>query len=149
MSKKLTRWTPWIVLLGDLLAILLFVFIGQRDHNTTDATRPLLGLLRTGFPFLLAWVMVAWVARAIPLKAEELGLRFLLVRGVNAWFIAAPLAVMLRGFILRRDIPPAFLLVTLTLGSLFVLAWRLIFGWLWQKRANSEPLGQGEMGTRI
>lgn len=150
MSNKSMRWTPWIVLIGDLLAILLFVFVGQRDHNTVDTAQPLLGLLRTGFPFLLAWVTVAWIVRAIPLKPEDLRLRSLLGRAVNAWFIAAPLALMLRGFLLDgRMIPPAFLLVTLTLGSLFVLAWRLIFGWLWQKRVNSEPLGQEEMGTQI
>ncbi len=149
MSNKLMRWTPWIVLTGDLHAVLLFVFVGQRDHNTVDTAQPLLGLLRTGFPFLLAWVTVAWVVRAIPLKPDDMRLRPLLGRAVNAWFIAAPLAVMLRGFLLRRDIPPAFLLVTLTLGSLFVLAWRLVFGWFWQKRAHPQMVGQEEIGTQI
>lgn len=149
MSNKSIRWVPWVVLAGDLLAVLLFVFVGQRDHNTVDAGHPLLGLLRTGFPFLLAWVTVAWVARAIPLKAEEIRRRFLLIRGLNAWFIAAPLAVMLRAFILRRDIPPAFLLVTLTVGSLFVLVWRLVFGWFWQKRAGQQTVGQEEIGPQI
>lgn len=143
------RWAPWIVLIGDLLAILLFVFVGQRDHNTTDTVQPLLGLLRTGFPFLLAWVTVAWVVRAIPFRPEDLRLRPLLARSLNAWFIAAPLALMLRGFLLTRDIPPAFLLVTLTLGSLFVLAWRLVFGWFWHKRANPQTVRQEEMGTQI
>lgn len=105
MANKLMRWTPWIVLTGDLLAVLLFVFVGQRDHNTVDMAQPLLGLLRTGFPFLLAWVTVAWVVHAIPLKPEDMQLRTLLGRAVTAWFIAAPLALMLRGFLLRHDVP--------------------------------------------
>jgi len=149
MPNQSMRWTPWVLLLGDLLAILLFVLVGQRDHNTVDAARPFLGLLRTAFPFLLAWVVVAWVVKAVPLRANGMRLPCLLARTVNAWFIAAPLALMLRAFLLGRDIPPAFMLVTLTLGSLFVLAWRLAFGWLWHKRAHPQTGGQEEMGTQI
>lgn len=144
LSDKSMRWTPWLLLLGDSLAVLLFVFTGQRDHNTVDAARPLLGLLRTAFPFLLAWVVVAWVVKAIPLTAAGMRLPILLARTVIAWFIAAPLALMLRGFILGRDIPPMFMLVTLTLGSLFVVAWRLAFGLVWQKRANHSPAQPAE-----
>ncbi|MBK8986700.1 MAG: DUF3054 domain-containing protein [Chloroflexi bacterium] len=139
MAHNTMRWTPMVLLLGDLIAILLFVFTGQRDHNTVDAARPLLGLLRTAFPFLLAWVTVAWVVKAIPLDAQGMRLPTLLARTVNAWFIAAPLALLLRAFMLGRDIPPAFMLVTLTLGSLFVLAWRLAFGLIWQKGMNRQP----------
>ncbi|MBP6470645.1 MAG: DUF3054 domain-containing protein [Chloroflexi bacterium] len=149
MSNNSMRWTPWVLLLGDIGAVLLFVVIGQRDHNTTDTARPLVGLLRASFPLLLAWVTVAWIVRAIPLKPEDMRLRTLLGRTLNAWFIAAPLALMLRGFLLTRDIPPAFLLVTLTLGSLIVLAWRLVFGWFWHKRANPQTARQEEMGTQI
>lgn len=131
MSNKAA---PWILLAGDLLAILLFVFIGQRDHNTVDTAQPLLGVLRTAFPFLLVWLIVVWPVRAVPLQAAEMRLPLLLGRAVNAWLIAAPLALMLRGFLLGgRTIPPAFMLVTLALGSLFVLVWRGVFWLFWQK----------------
>ena len=127
---------PWILLAGDLLAISLFVFIGQRDHNTVDAAQPLLGILRTAFPFLLVWLIVVWPVRAIPLPMGEIRLPLLLGRAINAWLIAAPLALMLRAFLLGRAIPPAFMLVTLTLGGLFVLAWRLLFWLVWRKMGD-------------
>lgn len=131
MSNKAA---PWIVLAGDLLAILLFVFIGQRDHNTVDTAQPLLGVLRTAFPFLVVWLIVVWPVRAVPLQAAEMRLPLLLGRAVNAWLIAAPLALMLRSFLLGgRAIPPAFMLVTLALGGLFVLVWRGVFWLFWQK----------------
>jgi hypothetical protein len=131
MSNKTA---PWILLAGDLFAVLLFVFIGQRDHNTLDTARPLPGLLRAAFPFLLVWVVVVWPTRAVSWKGTEMGLPILLARAINAWLIAAPLALMLRAFILGgRTIPPTFMLVTLALGGAFVLAWRILFWLLWQK----------------
>ena len=131
--------TPFILLAGDLFAISLFVFIGQRDHNTVDAAQPLLGVLRTAFPFLLLWLIVVWPIRAVPLTAAEIRLPLLLGRAVNAWFVAAPLALTLRAYLLGgRTIPPAFMLVTLALGGLFVLAWRLLFWLAWRARRKGN-----------
>jgi hypothetical protein len=132
------KTAPWILLVGDLLAILLFVFVGQTEHSTVDAANPLVGLLRTAWPFLLAWVVVAGLTRAIPFQAEGMRLPLLLGRALNAWFIAAPLALMLRGFMLGRLIPPIFMLVTLGLGGAFVLVWRGVFGWLWRRMVQSK-----------
>jgi len=121
-----------ILLLGDLIAIILFVFIGQQDHNTTDINNPVLGLLQASFPFLITWIIVAFIVRAYP-SSQNITIRRLLVRGLNAWLIAAPLGLMLRAFLLERGgIPAIFMLLTLLVAGAFILIWRLLFGLIWQ-----------------
>lgn len=127
-----------LLLLGDLGAILLFVFLGQRDHDTTDPNNPLLGLLKAAFPLLMTWLVVALVGGAYP-KADEMTLRRLLTRGLNAWLIAAPLGLMLRAFLFNRGgIPAVFMLLTLLVAGAFILLWRLLFGLVWRKKSESE-----------
>jgi hypothetical protein len=127
-----------ILLIGDLIAILLFVFIGQQDHATTDVNNPLFGLLRAAFPFLIMWLIVAPIVGAYP-SAENITLRPLLVRGLNAWLIAAPLGLLLRAFLFERGgIPAIFMLLTLVVAGAFILIWRLLFGFVWQRRQSSK-----------
>lgn len=123
-----------ILLLGDLIAILLFIFIGQQDHATGDPNNPLLGLLRAAFPFLLMWLIVAPLVGAYP-AAANISLGRLLARGLNAWLIAGSLGLLFRAYFLERAmIVPIFMFLTLTVAGGFILAWRLVFGLVWQRR---------------
>ena len=132
MFAALKRFTPLLILLGDLIALLLFVYIGQRDHGLVDAESPLQGLLGASWAFALAWVIAAALLRALP-DAATLSGRALLANGLNAWLVAAPLGVLLRAYFLGRAvIPTSFLAATLAFGGLFVLGWRLLFVLLWK-----------------
>ena len=132
MFAALKRFTPLLILLGDLIALLLFVYIGQRDHGLIDAENPLQGLLWASWAFALAWVIAAALLRALP-DAATLSARALLANGLNAWLVAAPLGVLLRAYFLGRAvIPTSFLAATLAFGGLFVLGWRLLFVLLWK-----------------
>ncbi|MBE2225119.1 MAG: DUF3054 domain-containing protein [Anaerolineae bacterium] len=133
-----TNTLPRLILLaGDLIAILLFVFIGQQDHATTDVNNPILGLLRAAFPFLITWLIVAPLVGAYP-AAENITLRRLLLRGLNGWLIAAPLGLLLRAFLFERGgIPAIFMLLTLVVAGAFILVWRLVFGFIWQRRSKT------------
>jgi hypothetical protein len=134
MTKQKAFLFRILLLLGDLAAILLFVFIGQQDHATIDLNNPVYGLLKAAFPLLITWLVVALVTQAYP-EADEMTLRRLLIRGLNAWLIAAPLGLMLRAFMFDRGgIPAIFMLLTLLVAGAFILIWRLVFGLLWQKR---------------
>ncbi len=127
-----------ILLLGDLAAILLFVFMGQQDHGTTDANNPILGLLWASFPLLITWIIVAFIARAYP-KSANITPRTLLIRGLNAWLVAAPLGLLLRAFLFDRGgIPPIFMLLTLFVGGTFIIIWRVLFAWIWQQRIKKQ-----------
>lgn len=124
-----------ILLAGDLAALTVFVYIGQRNHETLDALRLLLNVAAFGVP----WVVAAWLVGAFRgyTGEEESGHEgrpygwMFMTRSLNAWLIAAPLGVILRALVLGRAvIPTAFALVTLGLGGAFVLGWRLAFGLL-------------------
>ncbi len=138
--KKTNIIPQLILLLGDLTAIMLFVFIGQQDHGTTDVNNPILGLLRASFPLLITWVLVAFVVRAYP-NSASITLRTLLIRGLNTWLIAAPLGLMLRAFLFDRGgIPAIFMLLTLLVGGTFIIIWRLLFTWIWHQRLKRQQV---------
>lgn len=127
-----------ILAAGDLLALLIFVWLGQIDHQTLDAANPLLGALPTAAPLAGAWLVAAWLMNAYPRESSLPRLTTLLGRTTAAWLMAAPIGLMLRTFWLNLvTIPALFLLVTLVGGALFLLIWRLLF-WLILMRARRE-----------
>ncbi len=132
MFSALKRFTPLLIVLGDLIALLLFVYIGQRDHGLVDTENQIQGLLWAGWAFALTWVIAAVLLRALP-NAATLSARSLLANGLNAWLVAAPLGVLLRAYFLGRAvIPTSFLAATLGFGGLFVLGWRVFCLLLWK-----------------
>lgn len=136
--NKQNNLPRFLLLLGDLAAITLFVFIGQQDHGTTDVNNPIWGLFRASFPLLITWVIVAVAVRAYPTR-EHIFVKTLFLRGLNAWLIAAPLGLLLRAFVLNRGgIPAIFMLLTILVGGAFVLIWRLLFGFVWQRRHKAD-----------
>jgi len=132
MFAALKRFAPLLIVLGDLIALLLFVYIGQRDHGLVDTENQIQGLLWAGWAFALTWVIAAVLLRALP-NAATLSARSLLANGLNAWLVAAPLGVLLRAYFLGRAvIPTSFLAATLGFGGLFVLGWRVFCLLLWK-----------------
>lgn len=135
------NWQALLFVAGDLLALLAFVYIGQRDHGLVDAANPLWGVLWAATPFVLAWLPVGVWLGIFP-RATPANSRSFLIRSLNAWLVAAPLGVILRAFLLGRAvIPTSFLVATLGFGGLFVLGWRLLFVWaflFWEKRQSAQ-----------
>lgn len=124
----INRYTPLILLSGDVLALLLFVYLGQRQHDTLD----LLTLLLQTAAFTLPWVAAGWLLGAFSGSAF-LRAPSLLARSTNTWFVAAPLGLLLRAIILDRVvIPVPFFITTLGIGAIFVLGWRLAFALIWR-----------------
>jgi hypothetical protein len=151
------RYTPFILVAGDVIALLLFVGIGQRDHEMVNPENPIGGLLMTAVDFVIPWLVVGWLVGAFAPASREtnsqetflsVGGRAIIVRALNAWLIAAPLAVLLRAAVLGRSIiPTIFLVVVMGLGGAFVLGWRLLFlfaTWLLQRRSlQGKPAQTG------
>jgi len=134
MPPKLARLAPWILLAGDLLALLLFVFQGQRDHELVDPNNPALGVLLAGLPFLPPWIIAAFLLGAY--RVDDLPGRpyKFFARSINAWLVAAPLWLVLRALVLGRAvIPTLFVIAGLGFGALFVLGWRLAFALVWTR----------------
>jgi hypothetical protein len=119
---------------GDLLVLLAFSYIGQREHETVNAARPLLGVLWTAFPFALSWLVSGWLLGAYQV---EVGKRPFLGRSLNAWLVAAPLAILLRAYLLGRAvIPTVFVTAGLGFGGGMMLGWRVLFVWWLAPRRN-------------
>jgi hypothetical protein len=128
---------PLGLCLGDLIAMLLFVAIGQHEHPLANASDPLRGLLSTMGIFALPWLLAGWQLRVFPSRAT-LEIRLLWVRSVNAWLVAAPLAILLRAYVLGRAVvPTVFITATVLFGGLFLLGWRAVFGLAWQARVRA------------
>jgi DUF3054 family protein len=138
MIRILSRFAPLVLASGDLLVLLFFVLAGQREHELVNPDNPLLGLLLTTSEFGLTWLLVGWRLGAFP-QDSSLNSRVLLANSLNTWLVSAPLAVLLRAFVIGRAvIPTAFLAVTLGLGGALVLGWRLIYVWLWPRLSHTR-----------
>lgn len=116
-----------ILLAGDLMALSLFVFVGQRDHETIDPANPLLGMLPNIVAFAIPWTIAAWRLGALRID-EAFRVAPFFARTLNAWLVTVPLGILLRSaFLGRAVIPTMFIVATLGFGALFLLAWRAAF----------------------
>src|SRR5690606_32081584 len=112
------------LVLGDWLALALFVFIGQLDHEMV-AANPLPRLLRTTAQLALPWTVLGWLLGAFRYSSDW---RVFFGRFVVAWLAAAPLALLLRAYMQgQATIIVIFMAITMGLGGGFLLAWRLIY----------------------
>lgn len=128
------RYASLILLVGDLIALNLFVLIGQREHATLNSTNLLLGLLPNVIAFAIPWLVAAWWLSAFRVDEPSRIVPFF-ARTLNAWLVAAPFGLLLRAAILERAvIPTLFVVATLGFGALFLFAWRVVFVfWMRQK----------------
>jgi hypothetical protein len=110
-----------ILLLGDVLAMALITYIGFATHSEADLSF-LPRMAATFFPLVVAWFLLApWFG----LFQDEIThtVRQLWRPALTALF-AAPLAAVLRGFILNAPIIPIFALVLGATSALGMTFWR-------------------------
>ncbi|MCA9871772.1 MAG: DUF3054 domain-containing protein [Caldilineae bacterium] len=130
-----------ILAIGDLIALLVFVIIGQADHNTLNQGNPILGALPNLVALAVPWLIIAFLLRAYP--RTPMRLAPFMGRSALAWLIAAPLGLLLRAVLQSRGgIPIPFLIVTLLAGGALLLGWRLVY-WLIAMRRSSSPVEIG------
>ena len=137
-NSPIVRFAAMILIAGDLLILLVFIYIGQREHELLDPDNPIAGLLlNTGY-FGLAWLIAGSLLGAFT-TARESTPWALLGRSLTAWLVAGPQAVLLRAVLTGRGvIPTAFLGVTLGLCGTLLLGWRLAFALIWRRAAKNR-----------
>jgi len=132
-NQRMRRDVDFRLFIGDWLLLLLFVFIGQRDHGM-DLAGSLPSLLTTTLALALPWTAAAWALGVLRLPSGA-DWRPWLGRVATAWLVAAPLGLLLRALLRgQASIAVPFMLVILGLGSVFMLGWRAGYYWLGMRR---------------
>ena len=119
------------LILGDLLSIALITLIGFATHGEADVSF-LPRMAAFYFPLSLSWFLLApalgLFQHGITSDPRQLW------RPALAAIFAAPLAAVLRGFLLNAPIIPVFAAVLAGTSALGMLLWRAFF-LLWNRRA--------------
>lgn len=129
-----------VLILGDILAIGLVTIVGFATHGETDLSF-LPRMAATFFPLVIAWFLLA---PRLGLFQDEIihNARQLWRPALTALF-AAPLAAVLRGFILNAPIIPIFVVVLGVTSTLGMFVWRTIWYWITKRispdRNQSKP----------
>lgn len=111
---------------GDALAIAVFVIAGTVQHGGQPLSNPG-AVAGTLAPFLLAWVAVALVGGLYTADAAR-SPRRALGWTVPAWVVAVLLGHALRATpLFSGSTTVAFVLVTLVVGGVLVVGWRVLF----------------------
>lgn len=116
-----------MLILGDILAIAILTFIGFATHDEADLSF-LPRMSAFFFPLCVSWFLLA---PALGLFQQETTSSLKqLWRPALTGFFAAPLAAVLRGFILNAPIIPIFAAILAGTAALGMVIWRLIWYWL-------------------
>ncbi len=105
-----------VAALADIVAIVVFVAIGRRNHDEGDT---LSGIATVAAPFLIALV-VGWVAARAwdrPMKVEA---AFII------WPITVALGMVLRHFVFNRGTALPFIIVATLFTGVFLIGWRMV-----------------------
>ncbi|MBI5565697.1 MAG: DUF3054 domain-containing protein [Chloroflexi bacterium] len=129
-----SRRNTLILVSGDLAVFVMFALVGRETHASSDPNL-IVNALPTLMPFVLIWLLVSVpmgvyrpnVYRVTPLT---------IIRTLAAWIVAGPIALYVRALLLARTaIPVPFIIVTMSLNGVLLLAWHVFFAW-WLKRSG-------------
>lgn len=108
-----------VLAVGDMLLITLFVAMGEIQHGGTVAAG-----IRTFSQFFGAWIVVATLTGAYAPDALETP-RYAARIALVSWVLAALLGQLIRSDMRNAGIAPAFLVVSLVVGVVLLVPWRV------------------------
>ncbi|MCG8351374.1 MAG: DUF3054 domain-containing protein [Chloroflexales bacterium] len=124
----------WLVV-GDLIAFLVFAAIGRRSHGAAAGLGALLEVAWTAAPFIAGWLLTAPFVGAYR-REHTLAPGPMLKRTALAWLAAWPVGLALRALFLSRSIPLSFAIVTLISNAIIICGWRGVFAWMRARRTT-------------
>jgi hypothetical protein len=131
-----------VLAVGDVLALATFVVAGTIQHGGRPFSNP--GVVAGALaPFLLAWLAAAWLGGLYTSDAV-LSSRRVLRWTVPAWALAVLAGHALRATSLFRGGTTAgFVVVTLLIGGVLVVGWRLIVSLVVRRTATDGSATNG------
>ncbi len=116
-----------VLLFGDALALLLFLVIGEIQHDLLGAPDLVLKVILQFGAFGAAWWAMAWALGALTIQTPFVTWPFL-GRSLLAWLFAAPAGVVLRAILLNQAaIVMPFVIAATGFGGLILLGWRVVY----------------------
>ena len=100
----------------DTGVVVLFVAIGQREHDQDTAIS---GLIETAAPFLIA-LAIAWLALRVWKNPTDWRV------GVGVWAIVLVVGMLLRNLVFDDGTATSFVIVAAVFLGLFLVGWRLV-----------------------
>ena len=121
---ELTSLSAWLAV-GDAAALTVFFTIGEKSHGYQPFANP--SIIAEGVaPFLLAWLLAAAVTGLYSAEAIS-SPRTALTVTVPAWVLGALAGHGLRATeLFRGDTAWTFMLVSLAVGGLLLVGWRVL-----------------------
>ncbi len=113
-----------ILILGDLFAIAIVTFIGFATHGESGSSF-LPRMAAIYFPLSIAWFVLAPFTGLF--QQETISNPKQLWRPALTAFLVAPLAAVLRGFLLNAPIIPIFAVVLGVTTAVGMVLWRSIY----------------------
>jgi hypothetical protein len=120
--------STWPIAVGDVVALLAFLFVGTLRHSTLEAIRadPTIYLLAAG-PFVLGWAVCA-----LPIGAYSPGggsaPNSSIPLAIRSWIPAAIVGLVVRTVAIpNRGVAPAFAAVMLVGGTVVLSVWRFSY----------------------
>lgn len=125
-----------------MVALALFLLIGEIQHGLLEAYNPLIRTLEQAAMIAAPWLLLGWLLSANPHQPltswRSVGL-FLLRTGLT-WLFAALLGIVVRAWVYQSPtIIMLFVNAALSFGGIFLLSWRSIYALisLFQNRKQS------------
>lgn len=134
-SSKLSQRSTIALIVGDIIAFLVFASIGRSSHNESAGAAEILHVAETAAPFIIGWFIVALFAGTYRANVVQ-NWKPMLTHTALAWLIAWPIGLALRAIIRQSGIPLSFALVTLGAALLILLIWRTLFATVLAKRLD-------------
>ena len=129
-----------ILVLGDIVIFMFFAFTGRETHAPGDANL-IVNALPTLLTFLIVWLAIAALGRAYR-SSVIANPRSAVLHTLIAWIIAAPIAIVIRAWLLNRTaIPWQFVAVTVSVVGILLLVWHGSVAWFLARRKTvyGEP----------
>lgn len=109
------------MIVGDVLVLFLFVMVGRRSHEISLFAPH---LLETVVPLVLSWLLFATATGTF--NPALLKRPWSMVGRITlAWAIACPVGLVVRAYLLDRDIVPMFAVITFGMIWALLLIWRM------------------------
>jgi Protein of unknown function (DUF3054) len=105
-----------IAALADIVAIIVFVAIGRRNHNESEAVD---GILNVAAPFLIG-LAAGWIVARAWSRPMQVEAAFII------WPVTVAVGMVLRNLVFDRGTALPFIIVATLVTCVFLVGWRLV-----------------------